>query len=282
MSRRLVRELEKEYEVEDRSALAMTAVDCLQIEEQCKLVADIIREIPDKFWGTDEGSNRYIVIGQCPRTSGRVTNFTSLFPNCSLLLAHLIQLVQPEPIPYTTVSIRSGPGKPPHRDARNSHAPSTILGLSDYSKGRLWIEHPEGTVPGWAPGSPDTHYGFFHCIRHKAILFSGKTLLHGTERWNDGERIIVNAWCPQLATSNTEYFNTILHLRGMQPPRKGSDLDEFSLSTFYGHHVVRQLTLGQTLQPPPPDLTVFSSSSESEDVIEVADRGRSRTPPNVD
>ena len=99
MSRRLVRELEKEYEVEDRSALAMTAVDCLQIEEQCKLVADIIREIPDKFWGTDEGSNRYIVIGQCPRTSGRVTNFTSLFPNCSLLLAHLIQLVQPEPSP---------------------------------------------------------------------------------------------------------------------------------------------------------------------------------------
>ena len=92
----------------------------------------------------------------------------------------------------------------------------------------------------------------------------------------------MNAWCPQLATSNTEYFNTILHLRGMQPPRKGSDLDEFSLSTFYGHHVVRQLTLGQTLQPPPPDLTVFSSSSESEDVIEVADRGRSRTPPNVD
>ena len=285
MSRRLVRELEKEYEVEDRSSLALAALDCLEVQEQCKLVADIVREIPHKFWGTDEGTNKFIVIGQCPRTQGRVTNFTTLFPNLSLLLAHLVQLVQPEPIPYTTLSLRTGPGKPPHRDARNSHAPTTIIGLSDYTKGRLWIEHPRGTTAGWAPGSQDSLQGFFHDIRHKAVIFSGKTLLHGTERWSDGERIIVNAWCPQLAVNNTDYFNTILHLRGLQPPCRGKDLDDFALATYYGHHVVKQLRLRESLQPRnPPELVAPSSSSasESEDVKEVPDRHRSRSPSRVD
>ena len=283
MSRRLVRELEKEYEIEDRSALALTALDCLEIAEQCKLLADIIREIPTKFWGTDEGTNSFIVIGQCPRTHGRVTNFTTLFPNLSLLLAHFIQLVQPEPIPYTSISLRTGPGKPPHRDARNSYAPTTIIGLSDYTKGRLWIEHPTGTTAGWAPGSQDGLQGFFHDIRHRAVVFSGRTLLHGTERWSDGERIIVNAWCPQLAVGNTDYFNTILHLRGMQPPRRGRDLDDFALVTYYGHHVNKQLKLQESLQPRnSPELVASSSASESEDVKESVDRDRSRSPSRVD
>ena len=118
-------------------------------------------QIPSRHWNMDEGTNRYIVVCQCPRTPGRVTNFTTLFPQCSLLLAHFIHLIQPEPVPYTTPSIRTGPGKPPHRDARNSHAPSTIIGFTDYTKRRLWIEHPEGTIQGWAPGSLDRLYGFF-------------------------------------------------------------------------------------------------------------------------
>ena len=283
MSRRLMRELQKEYEVEDRSSLALAALDCLEIEDQCKLITDIVHEIPTKFWGTDEGTNSFIVIGQCPRTNGRVTNFTTLFPNLSLLLAHFIQLVQPEPVPYTSVSLRTGPGKPPHKDARNSYAPTTIIGLSDYTKGRLWIEHPRGTTAGWAPGSQDSLQGFFHDIRHKAVIFSGRTLLHGTERWSDGERIILNAWCPQLAVNNSDYFNTILHLRGMQPPRRSKDLDDFALATYYGHHVVRQLSLRESLQPrPSPELVTSSSSSDSEDVKEVLDRDRSRSPSRVD
>ena len=94
----------------------------------------------------------------------------------------------------------------------------------------------------------------------------------------------MNAWCPQLAVNNTDYFNTILHLRGMQPPRRGKDLDDFALATYYGHHVVKQLRLHESLQPRnSPELVAPSSSaSESEDVKEVPDRDRSRSPSRVD
>ena len=134
-------------------------------------------------------------------------------------------------------------GKPCHTDNRKSHVPSMIIGLNHFSKGRLGIECPQGTIPGWRSGQLDARQGIFHDIRHRPVLFSSRTLLHGTEQWQGPERRILTSWTPQIASQNHPYFNTTLGLYGFLPPLSPQELDSYALSTYYGHYAVKQRRL---------------------------------------
>ena len=85
--------------------------------------------------------------------------------------------------------------------------------------------------------------GTFREIQHRPILFSSRSLLHGTEQWQGPERRILTSWTPQLATQNHPYFNVTLGLYGFLPPESTQEMDSYALSTYYGHYAVKQCRL---------------------------------------
>ena len=101
----------------------------------------------------------------------------------------------------------------------------------------------------------------------KAVLFSSKTLLHGTEQWQGPDRRVLTSWTPQISAQNHPYFNTTR-------PLSQQELDSYALSTYYGHYAIKQRRLKGMfqrhqggLQPPlaPPQDPVEVESSDEED-----------------
>ena len=250
----------------------------ISFEEQCLTIASLSEAVPRKYWDKDEGDNWFVMLGQTTRLTNRLTRFTEACPNFCQAVTAFVRNAMPEPVPFTCVSIRVGPGRSCPTDARNSFVPSMIVGLNRFRKGRLWIECPQGTVEGWQTQHVDIKKGIFHDIMHRPILFSSRTLLHGTERWQGTERRVLTSWVPQIAAQNYPYINTTLGLYGFLPPLQQLELDQYALSTYYGHYAVKQRHLSSLftrhlgeLRPPliGPQDTIEVESTDEEDMPET-------------
>jgi len=241
------------------------------LEDQCRAVASLTSHVPRKFWDSDEGRNLFLIVGQTPRLTNAATRLTDKEPEFTQALTAFVRRNMPEEVPFTAVSVRTGPGRGCHRDLRNSFVPSMIVGLSDFSGGRLWIECPEGKTQGWTQGSfptdrtPDD-------ISYRPVLFSSRALLHGTEKWSGPERKILTAFTPQLSEQAGSHFSERLAALGFVPLSAHPGATLLNRSTFYGHRVLRQLDVRTQLDEPlrthkrPLETpTVFAVSSDEED-----------------
>ena len=264
--------------LEARSESFLQYRPTLSFEEQCLTLASLSEAVPRKYWDKDEGDNWFVMLGQTTRLTNRLTRLTEACPSFCQAVTDFVRNAMPEPVPFTCISIRVGPGRSCHIDARNSFVPSMIVGLNHFRKGRLWIECPQGTVEGWQIQHADIKKGIFHDIMHRPILFSSKTLLHGTEWWQGTERRVLTSWVPQITSQDFPYFNTTLRLYGFLPPLQQLELDQYALSTYYGHYAVKQRHLSSLftrhlgeLRPPligPQDIIEVESSDE-EDMPEM-------------
>ena len=80
---------------------------------------------------------------------GGITGLTSLTrerPFLTRLLALMMRQELPD-LSFTTVALAIDSTLKPHRDLANAaNSRAGIVGISDFQGGRLWVEHPEGTI----------------------------------------------------------------------------------------------------------------------------------------
>ena len=80
---------------------------------------------------------------------GGITGLTSLTRERPFLTRLLVRLIRQElpDLSFTTVSLAIDSTLKPHRDLANAvNSRAGIVGISEFHGGRLWFEHPDGTV----------------------------------------------------------------------------------------------------------------------------------------
>ena len=243
----------------------------LELPARCEALAALTKEVPAAYWDVDEGDNRFFIVGQSPRLSNCPTRLTEQQPSLVEALTGFVRAILPTEVPFTAISVRTGPGRDCHRDLRNAPSPSLLIGLTSFLRGRLWIEDPKGTVEGWPAGGNESmvRLGRFHDVGHRPVVFSSKVLLHGTEKWDGEERKVLTAFTPQVSVNTCPNFRAELEALGFRPPLDASEMETFALSTYYGDRIVRQTSLSQGRQPSRKrsweEVPLWDVSSEDED-----------------
>ena len=80
---------------------------------------------------------------------GGITGLTSLTRERPFLTRLLVRLMRQElpTLSFTTVALAIDSTLKPHRDLANAlNSRAGIVGISDFQGGRLWVEHPEGSI----------------------------------------------------------------------------------------------------------------------------------------
>ena len=118
---------------------------------------------------------------------------------------------------WTTVTVGLDNGTQPHVDRGNSELyPSLLLGLTHHCGGELWVQSAEGEM------YLDTPQGMLRGVAlptsASAVLFNGKTQLHGTLPWKLGQRCVFIEYTVAQHKSVTDADLALLLDAGFVPP----------------------------------------------------------------
>ena len=118
---------------------------------------------------------------------------------------------------WTTITVGLDNGTQPHVDRGNSELyPSLLLGLTHHCGGELRVQSAEGGM------YLDTPQGMLRGVAlptsASAVLFNGKTQLHGTLPWKLGQRCVLIAYTVAQHKSVTDADLALLLDAGFVPP----------------------------------------------------------------
>ena len=143
------------------------------------------------------------VFGVNPRNTKVLTKATSSLPHTfEFLCGYVRSLVSG--FKFSCLALRENCQRGPHRDTRNIGHSLVVRLTTDLQGGDLWVADSQGHVLMSHQGLQVK--GRIQCIL-EPYVFSARTLLHATEPWRLGRRVILVAFTPIGTLSLQNDFN---------------------------------------------------------------------------
>ena len=144
---------------------------------------------------------------------------TASMPNVCSALTRYVDQVRPDFV-FSAVALFQGVKTPVHKDSRNAPFPNLVTPVGQFSGGAIWVEDPEGCIPGTTPAG--IRMGRDLEVDKGTVVFNAFDSFHFTRAWKGNRLVLVAYTTDRTSDLSTSDASTLREL-GFRLPPAGSE-----------------------------------------------------------